>query len=93
MNKISFPTFRYFVDYYINTINGGGSFSRNELVDLFKKYEEPESTSQLLNEANKLEQLMEKEDWEIDKEVLDFILKNGKNNIKNWVLIIRTGLK
>ena len=94
MLEKSFPIFQYFVETYIKIINSGGSFNREELINLFQHYEEPQSTRQLLDEANRLEEIINKEDWEIDKNILNFIMKNnGKKNIRDWIHNIKRQLK
>lgn len=48
---------------------------------------------QLLYEATKLEGLIKNEDWEIDKDILNFILKNhGKKSMKKVIVCIKKRL-
>lgn len=94
MKKVSFPAFHDFMDYYTIIINGGGSFSGEELVELYEKYEDAQSVTQLLAEAKELGEIIKKEDWEIDRDTLDFIMRNhGKNKMKNWIQCVIEGLE
>lgn len=84
--KTKIDTFKYFIEEYRSNINGGGTFSLEELIELFKEYESPEAAQNLAKEAEYLNELLKKEDWEIDKAILDYVLKNsGRNNIKRII--------
>lgn len=84
--KADIKTFIHFIDCYWNGLNGGGTFTLEEFVEWVKKNEDREYVEKLYNESAILKNTLTKEDWEIDKSILDFVIKNrGRNTIKRIV--------
>ncbi|CAN7315372.1 hypothetical protein [Paenibacillus sp. LjRoot56] len=68
-----------FFDYYIRVLNGGGSFTLNELYDL---YITQESKVQLKLDLDSILDEFAGEDWETNAEV-EYLYNNfGKNRVK-----------
>lgn len=86
VNKTDIVTFIHFIDFYWKELNGGGTFTQEELVEWVKKNEDSKYFEKLLNESLLLRDVLTKEDWEIDNSILDFVIKNsGRNNIKRII--------
>ncbi|OPX44513.1 hypothetical protein CLHUN_15060 [Ruminiclostridium hungatei] len=79
-NENQIMAFKYFVEEYLFGLNGGGTFTITELITEFKKYEDKNSIDCLRKDANYLKEILTKEDWEIKKNLLDYLLKKGSRN-------------
>lgn len=80
--KADIMTFIHFIDFYWNGLNGGGTFTLQELVQWVKKNEDSKYYEKLLKESALLRDVLAKEDWEIKNSILDFVFKNrGRNSI------------
>ena len=81
--KTEIETFKYFINEYHFGINGGGTFTLVQLIQEFKKFEKQDTVEKLKSEAEFIKCNLAKEDWEIEKRILDYLLRNGsKNNMK-----------
>ena len=68
-------TLDYFIEEYIKKINGGGTFTFNELMDLFIEWENKIAVNNLKEEAKFLKDNLHYEDWEIEKIIPNFYRK------------------
>lgn len=86
VTKSDIMTFVHFIDFYWNGLNGGGTFTLEELVKWVKKNEDNKYFGRLLKESAIMKDVLTKEDWEIDDVILNFVIKNrGRNKIKRIV--------
>jgi hypothetical protein len=84
--KNSIESFKYFIEQYWYGMNKGGTFSLEELIEEFRRFENRSIIDSLKNEAQYLKDVLAKEDWEIEKSRLDYLLKKGsKNRMKRIV--------
>lgn len=79
-SKNSFESFKYFIEQYYYGLNGGGTFSLEELIEEFRCFENISIVDDLRNDAEYLKDILAKEDWEIEKSTLDYLLKKGSKN-------------
>jgi len=87
-------TLDYFIDEYIKIINGGGTFTRYELIDLFIQWEDKITVKKLKEEAKFIKDNLHHEDWEIEKFIPGFFRKNyGKKSTNSLATDILTILK
>ncbi|MCL2386336.1 MAG: hypothetical protein FWC89_02195 [Defluviitaleaceae bacterium] len=76
-------TLKYYLEEYHLTINGGGTFTRYELINLFAEWEKQSEVNKLKEEAKFLKDNLHYEDWEIEKNILNFIWKYGSRKSMN----------
>lgn len=74
--KNDFSGLKYFIEQYIKNINGGGTFTLVELIDLFVESENENEIIKLKKDAQYIKNVLLKEDYEIEKNTLDYILKH-----------------
>ena len=90
---MSLNTLDYFIEKYIKMINGGGTFTFNELIALFIEWENKISVNNLKEEAKFLKDNLHYEDWEIEKIIPNFYRKyHGKKCMKRLATDILTKL-
>jgi hypothetical protein len=83
-----FSVFTYFILFYCGEINGGGTFSIDELLEIFMDAEPKNKQKQLIEEAKYAFQNLQLEDWEKDPAVLKLCDKVGQNALKYIVNVI-----
>jgi hypothetical protein len=82
ITKADIVTFIHFIDFYCHGLNGGGTFTLEELVGWVKQNEDSKYFERLIKESQLLKDVLTKEDWEIDSSILDFVAKKrGRNKI------------
>jgi hypothetical protein len=84
----NFSLFKYFILFYRGQINGGGTFSTEELVEIFMDAEPKNKQMQLIEEAKQAFQNLQLEDWEKDSSILELCDKVGQNTLKYIVDVI-----
>ncbi|KQL45080.1 hypothetical protein AN963_27620 [Brevibacillus choshinensis] len=85
---MEYPTFQYFMSHYHDEINGGGTFTLVELIQLFSKMDSNSMKSKLLLEAKQIKQTLLLEDCEQDRAVINLCNKYSKSKIKRIVELI-----
>ena len=80
VTKVDIVTFIDFIDSYCKGVNGGGTFTCDELVEWVKEIEDRKYFEKLIEESLILKTVLVKEDWEIDNSILNFVCKNGGRN-------------
>jgi len=82
-------TLKYFIEEYTLKINSGGTFTQLELIDLFMEWENHVDVNKLKEEAIFIKDILRNEDWEIEKNTLNFIWKYGSRKSIN---VLATGI-
>ena len=72
---MNIKTLNYFIEEYIEMINGGGTFTYYELVDLFIESEKQIDVKNLKEESKFIKDILHYEDWEIEKIIPHFYRK------------------
>ncbi len=63
---MNIKTFLYYMNFYHDEINGGGTFTQVELVKEFKQNESGELYNKLMAEARLILKQLDFEDWEME---------------------------
>ncbi|MCS7464897.1 hypothetical protein N0M98_32970 [Paenibacillus doosanensis] len=84
MNK-NFQAIHYFFKEYLEGINAGGTFSVEELIDLFETSENENIGKSIIEELKMVENEIKLYDWEIDEHILSLYNKYGKNKTKKII--------
>ena len=86
-------TLNYFIEEYTKKINGGGTFTYYELVDLFVESENKIDVNNLKDEAKFIKDSLHYEDWEIEKIIPNFFRKyHSRKSINRLATDILTKL-
>lgn len=78
--KTDIMTFIHFINFYYYGLNAGGTFTLEELIEWVRENEDSNYYEKLIKESEILKDVLEKEDWEIDNSILEFVIKNKERN-------------